>query len=42
MPIEIKVLLLFGLCCLLYEGINLYIKRRVIKIINEKGEINHE
>jgi hypothetical protein len=41
MPIEIKVLLMFGLCCLLYEGINLYIKRRVIKIIkiiNEKEQ----
>ena len=41
MPTELKILLAFGLCCLVYEGINLYIKWRVIKIINDNEKSNH-
>jgi len=41
MPLELKVLLGFGLCCLVYEGINLYIKWRVIKIINDNEKSNY-
>ena len=40
MPIEIKVILLFGLCWFIHGSIDLYIKRRVIKIINEKEKRN--
>ena len=41
MPIELKVILAAGLCFLVYEGINLYIKWRVIKIINDNEKSNH-
>jgi len=41
MPLELKILLVFGLCYSIYEGINLYIKWRVIKIINDNEKSNH-
>ena len=41
MPIELKVILAAGLCFLVYVGINLYIKWRVIKIINDNEKSNH-
>ena len=35
MPIEIKVLLLFGLCCIAYE----YVKQIIIKLIKENEKL---
>ena len=36
MPIEIKVILLFGVLWVAHESIKLYIKRIVLEIINDK------
>jgi len=41
MPIEIKVILLFGVCWLIYESLKIYIKGKVIKIINDNEKSNN-